>query len=132
MSNIILVKDKWWVKEGSQIQIHVFPIQSSAIHRDSQPMIFFPFSVTISGISEASQSFLTTLIKFTASLSPRQKQSWLYNTRIAALFSNTNFLSVIQLLGLKNMDCFCCPNSKSNCAETCRHSCWSSQCSWCC
>lgn len=54
--------------------------------------------MTISGISEASQGFLTTLIKFTETLSPRQKQSWFYNTGIAALFSNTNFLSVIQLL----------------------------------
>lgn len=99
-SNITWVKDKQWVKEGSQIQIHVSLIQSSAVQRFSVNDLS-PFSVTISGISEASQSFLTTLFKFIATLSPRQKQSWLYNIGIAALFPNMNFHSVLQLLELK-------------------------------
>ena len=46
--------------------MHVLPIQSSAIHIDSQTMILFPFSVTISGVSQESQSFLTTFMELTA------------------------------------------------------------------
>lgn len=121
-----------WVKEGSQIQIHVFLIQSSNIHTDSQSVTFFPilcdYFRNFWRISKLSQHTHQTY----STLNPRQKQFRVCNTRRVALHFNMNFCSALQLSRFKNMDCFCCPKSKSNCSETSKHSRWSSKCSWCC